>query len=135
MADDVRQVDYFYTTLPHRSGEGARVLEAFREAGVNFLALHAFPEGGEAQMDFVPEDEEAFLAAAEDAGLELSPRRTAFLVRGRDRAGAVAEILGELGDAGINVTALDAVTVDGDFGVLLWVDRDAVGRAADVLGA
>lgn len=135
MAEEIRQVDYFYTTLPHRSGEGARVLEAFREAGVNFLALHAFPEGGEAQLDFFPEDPEAFLAAAEDAGVELSPRHTAFLIRGRDRVGAAAEILGKLGDAGINVIALDAVTVDGGFGVLLWVERDAADRAAEVLGA
>lgn len=135
MADEVRRVDYFYATVPHRSGEGARVLDAFRDAGVNFLALHAFPEGGEAQLDFFPEDTEAFLEAAGEAGIELSSRRTAFLARGRDRVGAAADILGQLGDAGINVVALDAVTVEGGFGMLLWVEADAVERAAEVLGA
>lgn len=135
MADEVRRLDYFYATLPHRSGEGARVLDAFREAGVNFVALHAFPEDGKAQLDFFPEDTGAFLAAAEEAGIELSPRRTAFLIRGRDRVGAVADILGTLGDAGINVTALDALAVDGGYGVLLWVAPGAVEQAAEALGA
>lgn len=135
MPDTVRRVDYYYATVPHRAGEGARILDAFRDAGVNFLAVHAFPEGGEAQIDLFPEDPAAFERAAEQAGIEVSPRKTGFLVRGRDRVGAVAEILGKLGEAGVNVTALDAVTADGGFGALLWVEPDRVEEAARALGA
>lgn len=135
MADTVRRADYYYVTVPHRAGEGARVLDAFRDAGVDFIAVHAFPEGGEAQIDLFPADREAFLSAAEAAGIELSPRKTAFLIRGADRAGAVAGTLAKLAGAGVNVTAMDAVSSGERFGALLWVDAAQIDRAAEALGA
>ena len=135
MADRVRKVDYYYTTVANRAGQGARVLDVFSDADVNFLAIHAFPAGAKAQIDFFPEDRGAFLRAAKKAGIKLSPRRTAFLVQGKDRVGAVAKILRKLGDAKINVTATDGISVGDRFGTLVWVRRDNVNRAARVLGA
>lgn len=135
MADTVRRVDYYYATVPNRAGQGARVLDVFRKEGVNLLAVHAFPDGTKAQIDFFPDDRRAFLRAVKKAGLKVSPRRTAFLVRGKDRIGAVARILRKLGDAGINVTALDAVATGDRYGAIIWVRRDNINRAARVLGA
>lgn len=135
MPDTVRKVDYYVATIPHRAGQGAKVLNAFRDAKVNFRAIHAFPEGNRAQIDFFPENSKAFEKAAKEAGIEVSRKKTAFLVQGRDRVGAVAEILGKLGDAGVNVTALDAVSAGGKFGALLWVKPDKVDAAAKALGA
>ncbi len=43
MADTIRQVDYYYATVPDKPGEGARVAGVLRDAGVNLLAFHAFP--------------------------------------------------------------------------------------------
>lgn len=135
MPDTVRKVDYYYSTVPQRAGQGARVLDAFRDAGVNFLAIHAFPSAGKAQIDFFPENSRAFLKAADKAGLKVSPKRTAFLVEGNDRVGAIAELLEKLGDAKINVTAMDAVATGGRFATILWVRRDNVNRAVRALGA
>lgn len=136
MADTVRRVDYYHTTVSNRAGQGAKVLDAFRDEGVNLLAVHAFPQGNQAQVDFFPENPRAFVRAAKKAGISLSPRRTAFLVEGRDRIGAVGDILRKLGDAKINVTAMDAVaTGGGRYGALVWVRRDNVNRAARALGA
>ena len=135
MPDTVRKVDYYYTTVPQRAGQGARVLHAFRDAGVNFLAIHAFPIAGKAQIDFFPEDSRAFLKAAEKAGVKVGPTRTAFLVEGNDRVGAMAGLLEKLGDSKINVTAMDAVATGGRFAAVLWVRRDNVNRAARALGA
>ncbi len=64
MADTIKRVTYYYTKTADNPGEGGRVLGALREQGVNLLAFHAFPEGGESQLDFFPEDEAKFLAAA-----------------------------------------------------------------------
>lgn len=136
MADTVRRIDYYHTTVPNRAGQGAKVLDTFRDEGVNLLALHAFPQGNQTQVDFFPENPRTFVRAAKNAGFKLSPRRTAFLVEGRDRIGAVADILRKLGDAKINVTAIDAVaTGGGRYGALVWVRRDNVNRAAQALGA
>lgn len=135
MPDTVRKVDYYYATVPQRAGQGARVLDAFRDEDVNFLAIHAFPSAGKAQIDFFPENSRAFLKAADKAGLKVSPKRTAFLVEGKDRVGAMAELLEKLGDAKINVTAMDAVATGGRFATILWVRPDKVNRAARALGA
>lgn len=135
MADEVRKVDYYYTTVQHEPGEGARVLESLRDAGVNLLAFHAFPAGERAQLDFVPEDDQTFREAAARVGLELSDKRTAFLLDGADRPGAAAELLAKVAGAGINVVALDALcTGDGRYAALLWVDVEDVGKAATALG-
>ena len=135
MADTVKKVEYRYLTVPDRAGEGGRVLAALRDAGVNLVAVHAFPSGGAAQFDLVAEDSAALEQAATQAGLQLSPKKSALLVQGDDRPGAVVALLEKLGNEGINVTALDAVVAGGGrFGGLIWVDQNDVDRAARVLG-
>lgn len=136
MADTIRKVDYYYTTAPNKPGEGARVLGLLRDAGVNLLAFTGFPSGRRSQLDFVPADAAALVAACRAAKVKLSPRKTAFLIDGDDRVGAAADIMGKLGAAKINVTAIDAVcTGGGRYGVILWVKARDVNKAARVLGA
>jgi hypothetical protein len=136
MADRIRRVPYFYVMAPDKAGEGARALRTLHEAGVNLLAFSGFPAGRRSQLDFVPEDPAAFRAAARKAGWKVTGPKTAFLVDGEDRPGAVAGILGKLAGAKVNVTATDAVCAGGGrFGVLLWVKPGDVNRAAKALGA
>jgi len=107
-----------------------------RDAGLNLRAVHAFPSGALAQIDLVPEDSSAFEEAARQAKLELSEKKTAFLVEGDDRPGAVAATLEKLGNAGINVTALSAVRSGGGrYGALFWVAPAEIEKAAQTLGA
>jgi len=135
MPDTIRATDYFYTMAPDTPGEGARLLRVFRDAGVNFLAFSAFPSQRKSQVDFVPADSAAFLAAAKAAKIRLKPRKTVFLIEGEDRVGAIEGILRRLGEAKINVTAIDAVTTSGGrFGALLWVKQRQVKKAGEVLG-
>ena len=136
MADTVRKAQYFYITAPDKPGEGARALRTLAEAGVNLVAFSGFPAGRRSQLDFVPEDPAAFRAAAKKAKWKVTGPKVAFVVEGEDRTGAVAEILGRLADAEVNVTATDAVCAGaGRFGVLLWVKPRDVNRAAKALGA
>ncbi len=136
MADVIRKVDYWYVTVPHKPGEGARLLETLHAEGVNLRALHVFPSGRRAQVDLVPEDGAKLKAAARKAGLDLSERKRAFLVEGEDRIGAAAGITRKLGTAGINIIALDAVAAGaGRYGALFWVSPDDYNQAAKVLGA
>ena len=134
--DTVRRVDYYYTTAPDKPGEGARVLGVFRDAGVNLLAFHAFPSARRTQLDFVPQDGAAFVAAAKAAKIKLSKPKAVFHFEGDDRVGAMAGILGKLAAAGINATASEAVcTTSGRFAGLLWVEPRDVKKAAQALGA
>ncbi|MGH7643991.1 MAG: hypothetical protein ACREMR_00255 [Gemmatimonadales bacterium] len=136
MPDTVRKVDYYYTTTPDKPGEGARVLGVLRDAGMNLLAFHAFPSARRTQLDFVPANATAFVAAAKAAKIKLSKPKTVFLFEGDDRIGAMAAILGKLAAAKINATASEAVcTSGGRFAGLLWVKPKDVNRAAQALGA
>ena len=136
MADSIKKADYHYATLDDKPGEGARILDALKQSGVNLIAVHAFPTGGgKAQLDLVA-DAGKLSAAADKAGVRLSAKRTVFLMDGQDRPGAIAEILGKLAAAKINVTAVDAVCSGGGrFGGLLWVKPGDVDKAAQALGA
>ncbi|MBI4465670.1 MAG: hypothetical protein HY647_13280 [Acidobacteria bacterium] len=135
MAETIRLVDYFYIQTPNKPGEAARALAAIREAGVNLLAFSGFPSGRRAQLDFIPADTQAFVKAARQAGLKLSPRKTGFLIQGEDRVGAMADTLGKLAAAKINVTAVDALCAGGNrYGAILWVKPPDRRRAAKALG-
>lgn len=136
MADRVRLVDYFYMLVPDKPGEGARVFTHFRDAGVHMTAIHAFPAGRRAQVNFIPSRAAAFKAAAKKAGWKVVGPKKAFVIDGRDRAGALVNYFAKLGKAGINVTAVDALAAGaGRFGAALWVKPLDVQRAARVLGA
>ncbi|MCI0370557.1 MAG: hypothetical protein L0214_04065 [candidate division NC10 bacterium] len=135
MAETIRRVDYFYIVTPDKPGEGARALATLRDAGINLLAFTGFPRGRRAQLDFVPADPAAFVQAAKRARWKLSPRKTAFLVEGEDRVGALADVAARLAAAKINVTASDAICAGGGrYGAIIWVKPRDVNRAAKALG-
>ena len=135
MAKTITRVDYFYIETPNRLGEAARALSTLKDAGVNLLAFTGFPKGQRAQLDFIPADPVAFVKAAKKAGWKLSAKKSCFLIQGEDRTGAVADILGRLANAGINVTAVDAVCAGlNRYGAILWVKPPDLKRAAKALG-
>lgn len=135
MADAVRLVDYFYVTAPNKAGEGARLLDALRREGVNLLAFSAFPEGRKSQADFIPEDSAAFRRAAKKAKWKLTGPKKVFLLQGDDRVGVLADVVGALAGAKVNITALDAVSVHGRYGALLWVAAKDLKKAQKALEA
>src|ERR1700757_5396324 len=107
MAEEIRVVEHYSASILNKVGEGARVLAALRNAGVNLIAFWGYKHGaGRAQLEFIPEDGATFVAAAKQAKLRLRKSR-ALYIHGEDRPGAVADILARLaGRARINVFAM-----------------------------
>lgn len=135
MADSIRKVDYFKAQVRDKAGEGARILSALRGEGINLLFFTGFPRGRRSQLDFIPGNGPAFRKAAKKIGLAVT-RKTAFLLQGQDRPGVVAAIVSKLADAGVNITALDAVAAGGGrYGAIVWVKPADVRKAAKALGA
>src|SRR5512143_3907920 len=87
MPDTITLTDYYYTMVPDKPGEGVRVLNALRDAGVNLLAYSGFPEARRTQIDFVPENAAAFVAAAKAAKINLTA--TDAVCAGMGRYGAI----------------------------------------------
>jgi hypothetical protein len=136
MADIVRKVAYFSMDVPDKPGEGARVLKALADAGVNLLAFSGFPSGKKAQLDFIPEDVAVFKKAVKAAKIRVRPQKFGFLVQGDDRKGAVADLLKILSEKNINITAVDAVSAGaGRYAAILWVKPQNVNKTAKALGA
>ena len=137
MADRVRKVNYVYTKVPNRAGNGAKILSALREEGVSLLAYTGFPDKrGKAQIDLVPENMSALRRVAKKNGWRLSKPKKGFLITGRDDLGAVQRHINKLADAKINITAADAVAAGRNrYGMILWVKQKDFGRASRVLRA
>lgn len=134
MADKIWKVDYFKTEVPNRIGEGARILGVLKAARVDLLAFTGFPSGRRVQMDFVPKNPAAFRKAAKKSGLRVAVKKGAFMVQGRDRAGAIATVLEKLAAAKVSVVALDGVSAGGGrFGAIFWVKPKDVAKASKAL--
>jgi len=132
----VKRVEYFKMMVPNRAGQGARALDVLHKAGINLIAFSGFPQGGGAQMDFIPEKPAAFRKIAKKAKWKIGRSKRAFLISGDDRVGAGARLLGKLAEKRINVIAIDAVcSGKGRYGALLWVSPTQYGKAARALGA
>lgn len=137
MADRVRKVSYCYPVVPHRPGQGAKVLGELRRGGVDLLAFVGFPVGGgRAQLDLVTDDMAGVRRVAKRNGWRLSKVKRAFLVHGGDRVGAVHDHLRRLADANVGVTASAGVSAGkGRYGMVLWVKARDYARAAKALRA
>jgi hypothetical protein len=83
----IRKVVYFSMQVPNRPGVGVEMLKSIAKGRQNLLAFTGFPNGGGAQVDFVPARPVEFARGAKKAGARLSKRKTAFLVQGEDRVG------------------------------------------------
>jgi ACT domain-containing protein len=132
----IRKVAYFSMQVPNRPGVGVEMLKSIAKGRQNLLAFTGFPNGARAQVDFVPADPAAFAAGARKKGVKLGKKKTAFLVQGEDRVGALLRVLEKLARAKINMVAMDAVTAGRRrFGAIFWVKPKDVARASRLLGA
>jgi hypothetical protein len=137
MKDQTLRIEYFAVTMDDKPGIGADIGKRLTKENVNLLALQAFPiEPGKVQVDFVPENPDLFSKAARKLGLSIGPPKTAFIVQGTDRVGALGETLDRLGTQGINVRATCGVASGGNrYGAIVWVPPADVEKAARALGA
>ena len=136
MADAVRKVEYFSISVPNTPAKAFGVLSTLVSAGVDLLACIGTQRGRQAQIDVVPTDTRRFRTAVKKARLTFTPEKSGFLIQGRERTGALTDHLKKLGESGINVTGIDALSAgEGRWGAIIWVEESALRKARQVLGA
>jgi hypothetical protein len=135
MAHQIRQVEYFHTTVPDRPGEAFRFLSALADAGVSLLAFTAIPVGLlQTQLTIFPDDPGKLQSLGKRLGLALEGPHGALLVRGKDVPGALVEVHERLYDADVNVYAASGVSgAEGWFGYVIYLRPDEMSRATAAL--
>lgn len=136
MRATIREIDYWFVTVPDQPGEGARVLGMLAEAGVSLLAFSAAPlSPGVEQISLVPENDMDLARALDRAGYAFTGPQTAFLIQGEDHLGALLDVHRKLFEAKVNIQASTGVTDGrGGFGYVLYLRPEDVRSAADALG-
>lgn len=136
MSAHIFSVDYFYTTVSDRPGQGCRFLQMLASEEVNLLAFTAFPIGQDkTQLVIYPNNALWLADVARRQGLTLAGPHYAFIVLGDDELGGLLSIHQKLCDHDINVTSSTGV-VDGRGGYryILHVNPEDYERAQKVLG-
>jgi hypothetical protein len=135
MADMIRTAQYYKVQIADKPGTLAGALAPLREAGVNLLAVHAFPRSRRTQVDVVPEDVTAFKDVAKAHKIKIHGPKLCLLMEGDDRPGALEDLVDRLGSAKINMTAVTGLAAgQGRYGAILWVKPGDVKKAAKVFG-
>jgi hypothetical protein len=132
----IERINYYYTVVPNRVGAAAKVFNEFKAQHVNLRAFNGFPLSAQrSQLVLVPSSEVALVAAAQKAGIKLVGPKVAFLISEWEYVGAVADTLSKLEQAGVNVTAMQAIeTGEWRYGAILWVKPRYIDKAAQALG-
>ncbi|MBM4129421.1 hypothetical protein FJ250_00105 [bacterium] len=136
MAARIYPVDYYYTTVEDRPGQGCRFLRALAAEDVNLVAFNAFPVGRErTQLVIYPLNPIWLGDFARHEGLVLQGPHHAFIVQGDDELGALVSIHEKLCDADINVSSANGITDGrGGYRYIMHVHPEDWERAMAVLG-
>jgi len=136
MSARIFSVDYYYTTVANRPGQGCKFLESLAAGEVNLLAFNAFPVGTEnTQLVIYPQNATWLGELARRQGLTLHGPHHALLVQGDDELGALVRIHQKLCDADINVSSSTGLTDGhGRYRYIMHVPPEEFDRALEVLG-
>ncbi|MBN2090891.1 hypothetical protein JW964_14855 [candidate division KSB1 bacterium] len=135
MENNIRRVEYFYTTVEDQPGEAYKTLSWLAELGINLLAFTAVPAGiMRTQLCLFPEDPAKLINEAKKARLNLEGPHLALMVQGDDRLGALAEVHEKLYQAHVNVSASSGIS-DGKccYTYIIYVRPEEYEKAAQAL--
>jgi len=135
MAFNILQVEYYNVTVQGQITEASNLISRIAAAGVDFHAFKATPLGSDrTQFTFFAKDSSKMTVGAKKVGLELEGPYSALLIKGDEKAGALADIYERLSKAGIQVDEANGIAdINAGYGVILYLKREDCDKAMTVL--
>jgi len=135
MAFNILQVEYYNITVQGQITEASNLISRIAGAGVDFHAFKATPlEPDRTQFTLFAKDSSKMTEGAKKSGLELDGPYSAILIKGDEKAGALADIYERLSKAGIQVDEASGIAdINAGYGVILYLKREDCDKAMTVL--
>lgn len=135
MASELLQIEYYNITVNGQITEASNLLAVIAAAGVDFHAFKAIPlESNRTQFTLFAKDSSKLTGGAKKSGLELDGPYPALLIKGDEKAGALAEIYKKLSQAGIQVNEASGIAdINAGYGVILYLNPEDCGKAVTTL--
>ncbi|MBN2004510.1 MAG: hypothetical protein JXA21_14235 [Anaerolineae bacterium] len=135
MAIDVIQVECYNITIENQMTSASELLSAIAGAGVDFHAFKAIPVApDQTQFTLFAKDSPTMIDGAKKSGLKLEGPYPALLIKGDEKAGALADIYKKLSQAGIQVgEACGIADINAGYGVILYLNQEDCGKALTIL--
>jgi hypothetical protein len=135
MAFNILQVEYYNITVQGQITEASNLISRIAGVGVDFHAFKATPlEPDRTQFTFFAKDSSKMTEGAKKSGLELDGPYSAILIKGGEKAGALADIYERLSKAGIQVDEASGIAdINAGYGVILYLKREDCDKAMTVL--
>ena len=130
-----QRVTCFKANIEDKPGALLAIMKDLKSKNMALIGLWGCAtQPGKAELYVVAKNPQKLKAAWSASGT-LAEERTAFLLKGTDKTGALLKPLEALAGAGVNISAADAIAVSGKFGSLVWVAPADVEKASQALGA
>ena len=135
MALDILQVEYYNITVEDQIANASKLLATIAGAGVDFHAFKAIPvKPNKTQFTLFAKDSSKMTDGANKSGLELDGPYSAILIKGDEKAGALADIYKKLSQAGIQVDEVCGIAdINAGYGVILYLTQADCDKAMTVL--
>lgn len=129
-----KKIEIITYKLEAKPGALAKVFASFKDAKVNVIASWAYQMG--------PQEAQGHVYATDGAKakevltkLGAQPKvESACYVEDTDEVGRYAALLKQIGDAGINLDATDAIAIGGKFAAVIFANQKDIPKLCQVLG-
>lgn len=129
-----QRATYFKANLEDKPGALLAVMKDLKAGNLGLTGLWGFATSpGNAELHVVAKNPDKLRDAWKSSG-KLAEEGTGFWVKGADKTGVLVKTLEALANAGVNITAIDAIAVGGRYGSFIWVNPADVEKAAKALG-
>jgi hypothetical protein len=135
MASEILQIEYYNITVNGQITDASQLLATIAGAGVDFHAFKAIPlESNRTQFTLFAKHTSKMTEGAKRSGLKLDGPYSALLIKGDEKAGALADIYKKLSQAGIQVHEASGIAdINAGYGVILYLNQEDCGKAVAAL--